>query len=246
MKQQEPIRRQETKKDIAKGEKRIAEDKDQVTVPVIEEDLAIGKRQVETGGARVQSRVVEKPIEENVDLRQEHVQVERRPVNRPIQPGDMQLEEGTIEMVERAEEAVVDKRARVAEEVVITKEVDQRTETISDTLRFTEVQVDRLPGRDATLTSDFEGGSATRPFELYDNDFRTYHQSSPGAQLQYESAAPAYRYGYDVATSQYYRGRDWDAIEREARGPWEQKNPGTWEQAKEAVRHAWAKVTGKA
>jgi stress response protein YsnF len=50
--------------------------------------------------------------------------------------------ERTIEMEERGEEAVVSKEARVVEEVVVRKDANQRTETVSDTVRKTEVEVD--------------------------------------------------------------------------------------------------------
>ena len=52
------------------------------------------------------------------------------------------FQERTIEVEERGEEAVVSKEARVVEEVVVRKEADQRTETISDTVRKTEVDVE--------------------------------------------------------------------------------------------------------
>ena len=96
--------------------------------PVVEEELQIGKRVVRRGGVRVYSRVVEQPVEENVSLREEHVRVERRPVNRPAEAGDTgRLREQSIEVTEMAEEPVVQKRTRVREEVVVGKETKQRT-----------------------------------------------------------------------------------------------------------------------
>ncbi len=50
--------------------------------------------------------------------------------------------ERTIEAEERSEEAVVAKEARVKEELVVKKDVDQRTETVSDKVRRTEVEVE--------------------------------------------------------------------------------------------------------
>src|SRR5919107_262077 len=93
-------------------------------IPVIEEELRVGKREVEGGGVRVRTRVVERPVEEAVRLREERVNVERRPVNRPVSESDLSaFREGTFELRERSEEAVVDKTARVVEEVAINKEV---------------------------------------------------------------------------------------------------------------------------
>jgi uncharacterized protein (TIGR02271 family) len=116
-------------------------------IPVVEEQLEVGKREVERGGVRVRSRVVERPVQEELRLREEHVNVERRPVDRPATEADLnRVTEGTFEVTERAEQAVVNKQARVVEEVAIGKEVQERTETVSDTLRKTEVDVERVEG----------------------------------------------------------------------------------------------------
>jgi uncharacterized protein (TIGR02271 family) len=111
-------------------------------IPVIEEELQVGKREVETGGARVQTHVTETPIEEQVTLREEHVNVERRPVNRAVTDADLaNIQEGEIDITTRAEEAVVAKQARVVEEVEIGKTVSEHQETVRDTVRRTDVDV---------------------------------------------------------------------------------------------------------
>lgn len=112
-------------------------------IPIIEERLRIGKRDVSHGRVRVRSYVVETPIEEQVRLREEHVQVERRPVDRPLGAGEQAaFQERVIEATESAEEAVVSKEARIREEVVIRKDATERTETVSDTVRRTEVEIE--------------------------------------------------------------------------------------------------------
>src|SRR5215217_4897484 len=125
-------------------------------VQAAEEELRVGKREVGGGRVRVRSYVTERPVEEQVELRQEHVTIERQPVDRELRAGDAAFQERTIEATERGEEAVVDKQARVVEEIGIRKDVDTRTETVRDTVRQQEVEVedDRTAGR--TLTSDEE------------------------------------------------------------------------------------------
>jgi uncharacterized protein (TIGR02271 family) len=109
--------------------------------------LQVGKREVERGGVRVRSRIVERPVQEELRLREEHVKVERRPVDRPATAADInRVREGAFEVTERAEQAVVNKQARVVEEVAINKEVNERTETVRDTLRKTEVDVQKVEG----------------------------------------------------------------------------------------------------
>ena len=92
-------------------------DKGQVTIPVVQEQLAVGKREVE-----------------------------RHAVNRPVSSVDATaFREGTMEFKETVEEPVVSKTARVVEEVVINKDVNERTQTVRDTVKRTEVDVQATP-----------------------------------------------------------------------------------------------------
>jgi uncharacterized protein (TIGR02271 family) len=121
-------------------------------IPIAEERLAVGKRDVSHGRVRIRSYVVETPVSEQVNLRQEHVEVERRPADRTISGAEDAFRERTIEMEEHSEEAIVSKEARVKEELVVRKDVEQRTETISDTVRSTEVEVEDERGNTVTTT----------------------------------------------------------------------------------------------
>jgi len=124
-------------------------------IPVVQEELQVGKRQVQQGGVRVHTRVTEKPVEEQVTLRQERVNVERRPVDRPVTAGDQPFQERVVEATESAEKAVINKQARVVEEVAINKDVEQQTQNVRDTVRRTDVEVEKLhPGQASASTSD--------------------------------------------------------------------------------------------
>jgi uncharacterized protein (TIGR02271 family) len=112
-------------------------------IPIAEERLAVGKREVERGTVRVRSYVVEEPVRQEVNLREEHVSVERTPVNERTAgqtPGV--FEERSFEVTERGEEPVVGKETVVTEELRVRKDVDERTETVEDTVRHTEVDLD--------------------------------------------------------------------------------------------------------
>ena len=124
-------------------------------IPVAEEHLSVGKRDVSHGRVRIRSYVVETPVSEQVNLREEHVEVERRPVSGTMQAGTISgdpFQERTIEVEERGEEAVVSKEARVTEELVVRKDVEQRTQTVSDTVRKTEVEVEDERGAQVSGT----------------------------------------------------------------------------------------------
>lgn len=115
------------------------------TIPIIEENIQVGKREVETGGVRLRSRIVETPFTENLSLREEHVKVERTKVDRAATNADLtNFQEGTIELTERSEVPVVNKEARIVEEVSLGKDVEHREETIKDTVRKTEVDVEQI------------------------------------------------------------------------------------------------------
>ncbi len=198
-------------------------------LPVVEEKLVVGKHEVEHGGVRVYSRVVETPVEETVTLREEHVHVEHRPVDRPVEASELNaFKEGAIEMTEKAEEAVVTKQARVIEEVIISKDTEQRTEAIRDTVRRTDVQVeDTRHGERPDYAAD-------------ENEFQTHYNTQfANSGYTYKQFLPAYRFGRTLRTHERYRNADWNTIEPNARRIWEERNPGTWHEFSHAIRYAW-------
>ena len=116
-------------------------------IPVVEKWLSVGKQETAHGRVSVRGYVVETPVQEQVALREEHVSIERNPVDRAVAAGDDAFRERKIEAMEIAEEAVVGKEARVTEEVVVRKRAEERTGTVSDTVRRTEVEVEDERGR---------------------------------------------------------------------------------------------------
>jgi uncharacterized protein (TIGR02271 family) len=178
----------------------------QQAIPVVQEELQVGKRRVQEGGVRIHNRVIERPVEEKVELRQERVNVERRPVDRPVTNADTAFQERTIEATAMSEQPVVSKQARVVEEVRLNKDVEQRTETVRDTVRRTDVEVEQLgnnPGTDirydefaTELTNDqrYRG----RDWDSIETDARSrFEQRYPGNK--WEQFKDKIRAGYDRA-----------------------------------------------
>lgn len=123
----------------------------ETAIPIVEEQLLVGKREVERGGVRVYSHVVETPTTADVTLREEKVLVERRPVNRPATAADFNMGQGSmIEVRATGEEAVVGKTARVVEEVLVGKTSSSHTEVIHDSVRKTEVDVENVVATETT------------------------------------------------------------------------------------------------
>jgi uncharacterized protein (TIGR02271 family) len=219
---------------------RRVEGQQEVVIPVVEEDLSVGKREVERGHVRIFSRVTEQPVEESVRLREEKVTVERRPADRPATDADFAAAgKDVIEMTETAEEPVVSKRARVVEEVVVQKEATERTETVRGIERHTDVDVQREP-ETATATRHV---TPPHDFATYDPTFREHYTTAfAKSGTAYAAYEPAYRYGYELGTNERYRGRDWAALEAEARRDWEARHPSTWERFQDAIRYGWNSV----
>lgn len=119
-----------------------------------EETLSVGKRAVRGGTTRIRSYVVETPVEEQVALRSEKVTMERRPVTDGGTVGSADFSEKTIEMTETSEEAVVSKTTRVKEEVNLRKEATDRVETVNDTVRREDVEVEQVPGNRTRQTTE--------------------------------------------------------------------------------------------
>jgi uncharacterized protein (TIGR02271 family) len=117
-------------------------------IPLAEEALEVGKRAVNRT-TRLRRYVVERPVEEQVRLRDETVSIERRPVSGTATVSPDAFTEKTIEVTERGEEAVVAKTARVTEEVVVRKDATERVETVRDTVRREQI--------------DTEGEAGTKP-----------------------------------------------------------------------------------
>ena len=133
------------------------------TIQLAEESLAVGKRVLNRGGTRIRRYVVETPVEESVSLHSEKVILERRPVSdgRPVT--DASFSEKVIEMTETAEEAVVSKTARVVEEVGLRKEATDRVETVRDTVRKEEVDIEQIPGTATTTATQVVPGTLNTP-----------------------------------------------------------------------------------
>jgi uncharacterized protein (TIGR02271 family) len=150
--------------DVGVGDRMTAStqvaDTDEIRIPVYQEELTATVREQEAGAVRIEKDVVAEERTLEVPVTEERVRVERRVVNRAATGADAgAFEETVIEVPLRTETVEVQKQARVAEEVVVSKEAVQRTERVTDTVRREEFIVDE----DATLIDDVEGGSTRRP-----------------------------------------------------------------------------------
>ncbi len=131
------------------------------TLQLAEEFLDLGKRAVRGGTTRIRRYTVEKPVEENVTLHNERVVLDRRPVTDGRVLANADFTDKTISMTETNEEAVVSKTARVVEEIGLHKEASDRVETVRDTLRKDDVEVEQVPTRERLETERLDTSRTT-------------------------------------------------------------------------------------
>ena len=145
----------------AKGGETTKAKGDETTIPIVEEQLQVGKREIQKGGVRVVSRVTERPVEETVTLREEHATIKRRPADRAATESDEAFKDQSFEVRGTAEEAVVSKTSRVVEEVVIGKEDSTREQTVKGNVRRTDVDVQQMAeGGEAKSSGDRQPSSS--------------------------------------------------------------------------------------
>lgn len=203
-------------------EQRAFERTPELVIPIVEEELYVGKREVPSS-VRLDTRINTEPVEKTISLMEEKIQVERRGVDRladaTLASDPSLFSERSFEFKTMAEEPVINKRARIVEEVRVHKAKKERTETIRDVLRHTEVEI-----------SEDRGVQASR----YADHFKKHYGTQ---DLSFERVAPAYEFGERLRRRSSHG--DWGSIENRVSESWESKNPGTWQRFKEAVRAGW-------
>jgi uncharacterized protein (TIGR02271 family) len=121
-------------------------DKEEV-MRLAEEQMNVGKQMFETGTTRVRRFVTERPVEAQVNLHEEHAKVVRRAVNDPNYIADIDWSDKEYIVTETAERPVVSKTARVVEEIAVGREGSEHTETVRDTVRRQQAEVEKLDPR---------------------------------------------------------------------------------------------------
>jgi len=199
----------------------------EIRVPVAEERLTVGKREVELGEVDIRKTVTEEEQTASVTLRRDEVNVrEVDTQDRPLRAGEDAFDEGTIRVQLRGEEAVVSKEAVVTGEVVINKETIAREEQVSGTVRKQHVDVDKAYQEART---GFEQSHSTR---------------ATGTGRNFEQAEPNYRAGFTAAHDERYADREFDDVEPELRQT-HGAGGDNWEQLRQEVREGWNKARNR-
>jgi uncharacterized protein (TIGR02271 family) len=132
----------------------VAAAAESIVVPVVEEQVTVTRRDVETGRVRITKTVHTDQAEIDEPLLQDVVQVERQPVNAYVDAAPPIRTEGDTLIVPLVEEVlVVEKRLLVREELRITRQQTEKRHAETITLRREDAQVERLQS-DQTRSED--------------------------------------------------------------------------------------------
>jgi len=127
------------------GMRGVGEDQttqDQANVQLAEEELQVGKREVEAGRVRIRKVVRTEQVEQPVELRREEVQIERVDATGATVPDDA-FQERDIEVPVMREEPVVSKEAQVTGEVRVGKTTETEQRSVGGEVRKEAVGVDK-------------------------------------------------------------------------------------------------------
>jgi len=148
--------------------------RDEATIPLVEEHLKVGKRQVESGGVRLRKVVRTETVNQPVELKREEVVIERVPGQAGAATGK-QFQQEDIYIPLRREEAVVQKDATVREQVRVRKSAETEQQNVSEKVRKEDVEIEE--SGDASRIHG-EGGKAANRLREHEDQPRSKRQSS--------------------------------------------------------------------
>ena len=125
----------------------MASQQEVAAIPLVEERLAVGKREVEAGRLRVRVSVDERKERVPVTLAHDEVEIERVPKNLPLSELPSVRLEGNTTIIPVVEEVVVvEKRLMLVEEIHVRRKSGSSTEEVSVTLRSEQAVIERSGG----------------------------------------------------------------------------------------------------
>jgi len=168
------------------------DESDEDILRLAEERLEVGKRLVREGATRVRRYTVTEPVSENVSLHEQHAEIFRRPVSENSTADRVDWSEKSVEVEETHEQPVVNKTAQIIEEVVLRKEASDRVETINDSVRRQEVDIDHARTDPLSSEPASSHGTATDPLSESTHQARADHTTRPVTP----GSEPAHKEGF--------------------------------------------------
>ncbi len=233
-----PLSQEATDSTQERGQQVAAQD-ERLVVPVVEERLVVGTRQMQMGEVTVEKRVVEEQIMVPVMVRREEIEIIRRaPGEARTEPNDPSIIE-VIRIPLRGEEPVITTQAVVVREVVIGREVRSEERQVTGTVRSTELIVDEhLDGAYQRSRPDFEAHFATRQQTLGAAGDASYRARD------FRDAEQHYRAGFAAGRDPRYADRSFEEAETEVLRSIDpaQSDPGLLDQLRDEVREGFSRA----
>jgi len=212
---------------------------DRIAVPLAEERLAVGTRQMQIGEVAIDKRVVEEQVMVPVTIRREEVEIIHRAPGEPREEIDDPSIVEVIRIPLRGEEPVITKQAVVTSEVIISRDVQTEEQTVTRTVRSTDVIVEQhINEAYARSRSDFEEHFARRQQLLRQASGTMFRARS------FSDAEPNYWAGFRAGHDGRFAGRSYDEVEPAVYQSIEpaERDPGMLEQIREEVREGFARA----
>ena len=131
-------------------------------VELHEEQVKVGKRQVEAGGVRLRKVIRTETVNQPVELQREEIVIERVPASGEAHAGTSEFQQEDIFIPLRREEAIVEKETRVREEVRVSKKAQTERQNISQQVRREDVEVHNTGAGERATSSTRSSGSESR------------------------------------------------------------------------------------
>jgi|SRR5579862_2913302 len=160
---QQPQSGGQTQRQQPQQQRQTGQEKESATIQLSEEQVRVGKREVSAGGIRLRKVIRTETVQQPVELKREEIVVERVPAS-GSQPAKSSFEAQDVFIALRREEPVVQKDARVKEEVRVSKQTQTEERQVSESVRKEDVEIEgtekpRFPT---------EPGAQRRPSERYE------------------------------------------------------------------------------
>lgn len=212
---------------------------ERLAVPLAEERLAVGTRQVQVGEVVIDKRVVEEQVMVPVIVRREEIEIIHRAPGEPREEIDDPSVVEIIRIPLRGEEPVITTQAVVTSEVIVSRSERAEEQVITRTVRSTDVSVEeRFDEAYAQSRPAFREHFASRQGGL------TAADSVRERARTFADAEPNYRVGFRAGHEGRYAGRTFEEVEPELRSSIEpaERDPGMFDQIREEVRAGFARA----
>jgi stress response protein YsnF len=132
----------------------------EVVIPLYQENVAVGKREVDAGTVRIKKVVKTETVNQPVELRRETISIERVPAgstaqNAPEQGKAFQQQEYTIQL--HREEPVVEKQVVQSGQIVAQKQSQTEQTTVKREIRKEDVAIDKGNAQDVKISEGAAG-----------------------------------------------------------------------------------------